>query len=284
MKRLAFCIALSALMLAGCKHENKELTSEHSAQFSTHTVSGEQCYLVTFDQERAPWGTDFGSKASFTLTWPDEGVLSPGAERELLLLCFMDSTTTFDEAAHKWLATPFSYEDDMDCVRKPVKSIDENGDYSYMRLESTCTEDSTLAVFIIKTESFVFGAAHGMYSVDYLTVDKATGNAIHLADLVTDTNLLCEAIAHAIQDLEVNKEIRECLFDEFRNAERMPMPINYLIDSTRNTITIVYALYEIAPYACGIQSVILPIFWLSKHVPLTPYAKELFGPGNYIEE
>lgn len=36
-------------------------------------------------------------------------------------------------------------------------------------------------------------------------------------------------------------------------------------------------------FACGIQSVVLPIFWLSKHVPLTPYAKRLFGPGSYIE-
>ena len=278
MKRIAFFLAFAALMLAGCKHK-----AEPSAQFSTHTISGEQCYLVTFDQEKAPWGTDFGSKASFSLEWPDECVLSPEAERELLLLCFMDSTSTFDDAAQKWLATPFSYEDEMDCERKPVASIDENSDYSYMHLESTCTEDSVLAVFTVKTESFVFGAAHGMYSVDYLTIDKATGNAVHLADLVCDTNLLCEAIAHAIYDLEVNKEVRECLFDEFRETERMPMPSNFLIDSTRNNITVDYALYEITPYACGIQSVVLPIFWLSKHVPLTPFAKRLFGAGCSIE-
>lgn len=284
MKRLTLIIGLLVLTLAGCKHDKQENTQEGTA-FATRTLSGEQCYLVTFDKEKVPWGIDFVTKTDYALEWPAEGAVSPEAERELLLLCFMDSNAnTFDEAAQKWLATPFSYEDEMDCERKPVKSIDENSDYSYMHLESTCTEDSMLAVFTIKTESFVFGAAHGMYSVDYLSIDKATGNAIHLADLVSDTNMLCEAIAHAIYDLDINQEVRECLFDEFRNVEHMPMPDNYLIDSTRNTITVVYALYEIAPYACGIQSVVLPIFWLSKHVPLTPYAKRLFGPESHIEE
>ena len=276
MKRLTLIIGLLVFTLAGCKHETN--------RFATHTLSGEQCYQVTFDKEKEPWGIDFVTKTDYTLEWPAEGAVSAEAERELLLLCFMDSNaTSFSEAAQKWLATPFSYEDEMDCERKPVKNIDENGDYGYMHLESNVTEDSALAVFIVKTESFVVGAAHGMYSVDYLTVDKATGNAIHLADLVTDTNLFCEAIAHAIQDLEVNTETRECLFDEFRDAERMPLPQNFTIDSARNSITAVYSLYEIAPYACGIQSVVLPIFWLSKHVPLTPYAKRLFGPGCSIE-
>ncbi len=276
MKRTIILIVLAALTLAGCKHETNGL--------STRTVSGEQCYQVVFDTDEYPWGTDFYTKTDFTLEWPATGAVSAEAERELLLLCFMDSSATnFDEAARRWLAMPFSYEDEFDCERKPVASIDENEEYGTMHLESSCTQDSALAVFIVKTESFVVGAAHGMYSVDYLTIDKATGNAIHLADLVTDTNLLCEAVARAIQDLDVNKDVRECLFDEFRDVERMPMPGNFIIDSARNNITVVYALYEITPYCCGIQSVVLPIFWLSKHVPLTPYAKRLFGPGCSLE-
>ena len=52
----------------------------------------------------------------------------------------------------------------------------------------------------------------------------------------------------------------------------------------RNDITVSYDLYHIQPYACGIPSVVLPIFWLSKHVELTPYAKRLFGPDSYIKE
>ena len=277
MKRTTILFALAVLTLAGCKHETKE--------FATRTLTGKQCYQVTFNKETAPWGTDFFTKTDYTLEWPVAGAVSAEAERELLQLCFIDSTAvSFDEAAHRWLAMPFSYEDEYDCERKPIDAVDENSDYGYMHLESTVTEDSALALFIVKTESFVVGAAHGMYSVDYLTIDKTSGNAIHIADLVVDTNLLCEAIARAIQDLDVNKDSRECLFDEFRDADRMPMPGNFIVDSARNNITVVYGLYEIAPYACGIQSVVLPIFWLSKHAPLTPYAKRLFGPGSYLTE
>lgn len=275
MKRLTLIIALAALTLAGC-HKQKE--------FQTYTVSGERCFQVTFDKEKEPWGTDFNTKTSYKLEWPVKGTVSAAAERELMLLCFMDSSATnLEEAAQQWLSLPFSYEDEYDCERKMVDTIDENGDYSQMHLESTCEDDGELAVFTVTTESFVFGAAHGMYSVDYLTIDKQTGNAIHLTDLVTDTNLLCEAVARAIQDLDVNKDIRECLFDEFIDVDRMPMPDNFKVDSARNSIMVLYGLYEITPYCCGIQSVVLPIFWLSKHVPLTPYAKSLFGPDSSIE-
>ena len=48
-------------------------------------------------------------------------------------------------------------------------------------------------------------------------------------------------------------------------------------------ITLVYQIYHIAPFASGIQEVVLPIFWLSKHIPLTPYAKRIFGPGCSID-
>jgi hypothetical protein len=283
MKRLTLIFALAALVLAGCKHDKPENTQDGTA-FATRILSGVQCYQVTFDKEKEPWGTDFTTKTDYTLAWPVEGAVTAETERELLQLYFMDSSSvSFDEAARRWLAMPFSYEDEYECERKPIDAVDENSNYGYMHLESSVTEDSTLAVFIVKTESFVVGAAHGMYSVDYLTVDKSSGSAIHVADLVTDTNLLCEAVARAIQDLDVNKDIRECLFDEFRDAARMPMPDNFVVDSARNSITVVYSLYEIAPYACGIQSVVLPIFWLSKHVPLTPYAKRLFGPGCSVE-
>lgn len=62
------------------------------------------------------------------------------------------------------------------------------------------------------------------------------------------------------------------------------MPASFFIDSARNDITVGYDLYDIQPYACGIPTVVLPIFWLSKHVELTPYAKRLFGPDSYIKE
>lgn len=273
MKRLTFCLALAAVLMAGCNHEPKV--------FATHTLSGGRCYLQIFDEPFIMDLDTIGTKMTFSVAWPDEGMVSPSALRELQYLYFDDSTSVDVETAVKgWLANPF-YEDEGNL--QEVESIDEERPHSYYSLEGSCTQDSALAVFTAKTELYSVGAAHGLYTVRYLTVDKETGNVIHLPDLVTDTNLLCEAIAHAIQDLDANKETRECLFDEFKDVDRMPLPSNFVIDSARNNITVLYGLYEITPYCCGIQEITLPIFWLSKHVPLTPYAKRLFGEGCSIE-
>lgn len=277
MKRLTLCLVLAVVLLAGCKSEPRE--------FTTHTLSDIQSYLLIFEEALFDNVDTIGLTIDYSVEWPDNGVMSPAAMRELQYLCFGDSTAaTVEDAAQRWFASVDYLDDDDAMCKKEVDSIDNTLQfYSYCNLESSCWQDSILAVFTVKTESYYFGAAHGMYSADFLTVDKETGNAVHLADLVTDTNLLCEAIAHAVQDLDVNKDTRECLFDEFIDVERMPLPRNFTIDSARNSIIVYYGLYEITCYACGIQEVTLPIFWLSKHVPLTPYAKRLFGPDSYIQ-
>lgn len=277
MKKLTLCLSLAVLLLAGCRHEIRD-----NNEFGTRTFSGERFYVMTCE-----WFPDTsGVKNSYDIVWPEEGWLSPAALRELMFRYFDDSTSTdIEKAANRWLDSVVYFVDpDNDCRKKIVDSADfPMGEYSYYQLISTCRQDSNLVTFVINTVSYWMGAAHGLYSSTSVVADLNTGEIVHLTDLVTDTNLLCEAITHAIQDLEVNKEIQECLFDEFRNVERMPMPEDFFIDSTRSTIVVNYGLYHIAPYACGIQSVVLPIFWLSKHVALTPYAKRLFGPGSHIE-
>lgn len=278
-----FFVVLAVSLLAGCNHETKTEAEGQMPEFETTTFSGERCLVVT-----GGWLLDASEvRNSYSVVWPAEGLLSPAAMRELMYLYFADSTSAnFEEASDRWLDdVEYLVGDDGDCRVQKVESIDttDEGGYTYFHLESSCTTDSALAVFLVRTSTYNEGAAHGLYSCDYLTVDRETGNVVHLADLVTDTNLLCEAIAHAIQDLEVNKETRECLFDEFRNADRMPMPGGFFVDSARNGINVLYGLYHITPYACGIQTVTLPIFWLSKHVSLTPYAKRLFGSGSYID-
>ena len=280
MKRTTVLIALVAILLAGCRHGTKE--------FATYTISGERCYLQIFD-EPFIWDLDtIGAKITYSIVWPKEGLMNMDAVRELQYLYFYDSTVSnIADAPDYWLDPNgidgwFFYPDETAKII-PVDIIDEDRGYCYINLEGSCTKDSNLVTFTIQQESYSLGSAHGMHTADFLTVDLETGNAIHLNDLVTDTNLLCEAVAHAIQNLEVNKDVKECLFDEFIDAERMPMPRNFTIDSVRNSIIVYYGLYEITPYCCGIQEVTLPIFWLSKHVVLTPYAKRLFGPGCSIE-
>ena len=263
------------LLMTGCKHQAKE--------FNTHTISGERCWLQLFDEPFIFDMDTLGVVVTYSFEWPDKGMISPEAERELQYLCFGDSSAADVETAlQNWLKQPFFFEEEC-ASQQPVESIDDRIGCSLFDISSSCNREGNLATFNIWTEITPFVAAHGVYSGNNLIVDLETGKAIHLEDLVTDTNQFCEAIAHAIQDLDVNNGIVECLFDEYKDVDRMPMPHNFVIDSARNGITIFYGLYEITPYACGIQEVELPIFWLSKHVPLTPYAKKLFGPESYIE-
>lgn len=277
MKRLTLTFALAALLLAGCTRDK---------EFTTRSINGTQCFLLGYDEQMGPWGDTLGLKKTLEVEWPDKGLLSAAAERELMKLCFDDSTSANgDEAAREWLSKPYIYVDDGVAPHvETVDTLDESKEYSYMTVRCNSTHDSMLATFHVGIETFGAGAAHGIYSSHTLTVDLESGNVVRLTDLVSDTNLLCQAIARAIFDLDANKDIRECLFDEYRNADRMPMPASFFVDSARNNITVSYDLYHIQPYACGIPSVVLPIFWLSKHVELTPYAKRLFGPDSYIKE
>ena len=271
MKRLTLLLALGATLVAGCTHHNKE--------FATRTMADSLC-LYYSDGPDDPW--PIYEKNSYSVAWPAAGTLSTAAQRELMALCFVDSTSaSADEAAQRWLRRIW-FTDDESLQGEVIGAIADTIEYSYVHLESTCRTDSALATFTVNTESYGAGAAHGLYSSHTLTVDLESGNVVRLTDLVTDTNLLCEAIARAIFDLDANRDVRECLFDEYQGADRMPMPADFFVDSARNNITVSYDLYHIQPYACGIPSIVLPIFWLSKHVALTPYAKRLFGPGSHL--
>jgi hypothetical protein len=250
------------------------------------TLQDSSAFLLTADEQLWPPESDtLGVSNSYCLAWPAEGLLSPEAEQELLLLTFGDSAaTSFQQAADAWLATTWFYEEDVPHLhRHPADSVPSRLPSNYGHLHSTATFDSTLILFTISSETGAAFAAHGVYATRYLTADRSTGRTVHLNDLV-DTALLGPVIVRAIEDLVVNRPVQESLFDEFRGIPSMPMPDDFFIDSARTCITLVYPLYSIAPYACGIQSIVLPIFWLSKHIPLTPYAKELFGPEAYLPE
>lgn len=274
MKRPLLIIALAALTLAACNHSDKE--------FSTRQLQG-RSFLYHSEGPDDPY--PIYEKNSYSLLWPHQGLLSDEALHELMILYFDDSSSTnIDEVASLWLnRILFSDEDNL--VGQTLDTFPDSIEfYSEMHIESTCEQDNDLAVFHVNAECYSAGAAHGLYTANTLTVDKHTGRPVHLDDLVSDTSLLSQAVARAIQDLDINKDVRECLFDEYIDADRMPMPTDFFIDSARTSIVVGYGLYHITPYACGIPYVVLPIYWLSKHVPLSPYAKRLFGPGSYLPD
>ncbi|MBP5326484.1 MAG: DUF3298 domain-containing protein [Bacteroidales bacterium] len=272
MKKAFFLFSLCALLLVACKHEPKP--------FTTHDLSGNKYWIAPYtdiDDET------IGCEGTYAIVWPDKGTISPAAERELILLCFGDSNSdNVDAALNHWLSHPNLIGNSCESYT-PVDSLKNIMTGEMYSLEVKCKTDSNLALFSIRRDEYAYGAIHGLYDVRYLTIDLSSGNVIHISDLVTDTARFRIAIASAIHDLDVNKDVRDCLYEEERDAIIMPEYYNFYIDSARNGIYVEYGIYEIAPYACGIQTIFLPIFWLSKHVPLTPYAKKLFGPDSYIE-
>ena len=274
MKRLVL-LTLTAFLLSvmcGCHRGESE--------FKTSSIEGSRHILITSDEGFLPEVYTLGVENSYSLAWPAKGMLTPEAERELLLRCFGDSSAaSFEQAADAWLSNSWLYEVDMPTLsKKVVDSLPGDIMFNYASLEGEYTADSNIGTFHILNQIGSPLAAHGVYYARYVNVDLNTRQIIHLNDLV-DTSLLGEVIVRAVEDLTVNKEALDCLYEDYQQSGRLPIPEDFLIDSTRSTIILVYQIYEVAPYACGIQSIVLPIFWLSKHIPLTPYAKELFGEG-----
>lgn len=283
MKKSIFIIA-ACLLAFGCNRtnggDNDTITLEQTKAFTTITLTSEQNFLVYSDEEFPFAGNTIGMRKSYNIVWPTENIMTPEAEHELTHILFCnDKIDVFETAAHRWLNDATFYTEDGAKVT-PVKNIDDSSWYSYFTIESKCEQQGDIATFIIWRETYSVGAAHGLYSCEYVNVDVNSGNIIHLNDLV-DTSLLGPVIARAVEDLTVNSDVQKALFDV--NPERLPVTADFTIDSTRSTITLVYQVYEIASYADGIQEIVLPIFWLSKHISLTPYAKSLFGPGCSID-
>lgn len=278
MKKSVYLILfVITLLTSAC---NRTLPS-----FSTFNMSGSSHFMVkTDDPYRPEEFNPYGVENKYSLVWPTKGMMTPTAEKELIRQVFGDSTAaSVNEAAQRWLKNLWLFDDEVKAVEaKPVNSVNHLNSYTYTHLKNSMEENGELVTFINTTEAFLAGAAHGSYVVEYLTYDRKKKRVVHLNDLV-DTAKLGEVIVRAIEDLTVNKDVYDCLFDEYKNAERIIVPDNFFIDSTRSTITVVFQQYDITPYACGLQSVVLPVFWLSKHQELTPYAKSIFGKGSYLE-
>lgn len=275
MKRLTFGLLLLGALASACHRDD--------ALFRTQTLEGTACYEITDPEWNFPDGQPIGIKNNYSVQWPAARQLTPQAERELMYCIFGDSTATdARQAADKWLHDIDFYQDNGIALRT-IPSIDEDRDHAYANLKATCSRNGNLVTYQINTESFIAHAAHGMYTARNVIIDLDTRNIVHLSDLLTDTDALHKVIVRAIEDLDVNKDVREVLYLENEQLTALPIPDDFLIDSTRSVITLVYQVYDIACYAAGMQFVDLPIFWLSKHIPLTPYAKELFGPGCSID-
>lgn len=275
--KLFLSLLIMACIITGC---NKSL-----GPFATIGISGSHSFMVRTDDPESPDGINpHGVENSYALVWPLKGMMTQEAERELILQVFGDSTAqSVNEAAQRWMNNLWLFEETTALETKTVDSVNKQQFYTYAHLQNSVEENGELVTFTNTNETFLAGAAHGMYLVNYLTYDRKKKRVVHLNDLV-DTTQMGEVVLRAIEDLTVNKDVCDCLYDDYKNGESIIVPDNFFIDSTRSTITVVFQQYDIAPYAFGLQSVVLPIYWLSKHRQLTPYAKKVFGEESYVRE
>ena len=267
--------------MAGCVSQPGE--GERYEILPIHVVTGESCFEIkACDTVPIVGDVYLDVQNEFTLAWPDLDGFDASVSKELMFMAFGDSScATMDEAGQKFLGRTWVEDDEylfggMEPKKVKLDSV-RFGPYNYATVKGEVRQDGQLLHFSVNKEEFVAYAAHGTYSFHSLIVDRATGKAVRLSDLM-DTAGIGKVMIRALEELEKNKEngnSTECLSDEYTKC--LPEPDGFTMDSNRTVVTAFYNIYSVQAYGCGMLFVDMPVDWLSGQVTLTPYGREIFG-------
>ena len=143
-----------------------------------------------------------------------------------------------------------------------VKDVEEEvvkGWYSYEQTIESAIEryDKNLLVYRVNSYDYT-GGPHGIYGSLYTNIDLHTLRVIQLKDLFKSgyeaelATLICQQL---MKDMEVDnmEELKEL---GYGYMEEITPTENFIIQE--EGILFVYNIYEIAPYALGITSVLVP--------------------------
>lgn len=101
------------------------------------------------------------------------------------------------------------------------------------------------------------GGAHGLYGYESLNLDASTGDALTLEDVIADTGLLGQRIKEELLD----RYGKDAFFDDMADTidKEIKGEDDYKLTWTLDPqgISFYFNLYEISPYASGIQTVSL---------------------------
>ncbi|MBR5169444.1 MAG: DUF3298 domain-containing protein [Muribaculaceae bacterium] len=221
-------------------------------------------------------------EGSVTVFWPEviNGKPCPNLQTALLH-AMTDSAqlTTLDQVIDYQLK-PYDY-DEMDTVRlKQVQAI--TGDDAKMSSSNILIrlQDMTkrLLTYHIGSDSYSYGAAHGIYANNFVTYDLKRDKIVTLNDIVADTTLLRNTILRAIKDTYDYDKGDLFIPDD----GLLPMPSDFYIQG--QVLHVVYQVYEIASYAQGmIDAPIYPYLLKPEETKrlFTPYGLELM---EYLTE
>ena len=281
MKRRFVYLSVAAFLMAGCVSQPEE--GERYEMLPIHVVTGESCFEIkACDTVPIVGDVYLDVQNEFTLAWPDLDRLDESVRKELMFMAFGDSSCAkIDEAGQKFLERTWVEDDEylfcgMEPERVKLDSV-RFGPYNFATVKGEVRQDGRLLHFSVNKEEFVAYAAHGTYSFHSLIVDRATGKAVRLADLM-DTAGIGRVMIRALEELKKNKEngnSTECLSDEYTKC--LPEPDGFTMDSNRTVVTAFYNIYSVQAYGCGMLFVDMPVDWLSGQVTLTPYGKKIFG-------
>ena len=281
MKRRFVYLSVAAILMVGCVSQPEE--GERFEMLPIHVVKGESCFEIkACDTVPIVGDVYLDVQNEFTLAWPDLDRLDESVRKELMFMAFGDSSCAkIDEAGQKFLERTWVEDDEylfcgMEPERVKLDSV-RFGPYNFATVKGEVRQDGRLLHFSVNKEEFVAYAAHGTYSFHSLIVDRATGKAVRLADLM-DTAGIGRVMIRALEELKKNKEngnSTECLSDEYTKC--LPEPDGFTMDSNRTVVTAFYNIYSVQAYGCGMLFVDMPVDWLSGQVTLTPYGKKIFG-------
>lgn len=138
-----------------------------------------------------------------------------------------------------------------------------------------------LLTYHIYFDTYMAGAAHGIYANQYATYDLKNEKMVYLADIVADTTQLRTLIMRSIKE-EYHYDIDDLLLPE---GNQLPMPSDFYIDG--QVLHAVYQVYDIASYAQGmIDAPIYPYMINAKGMSnlFTPYGKELLDLEDWTSD
>ena len=262
--RPVLAAALLGLLAAGCHRT--------PAEFTFHTYKGERSWQVDIDDSTTMWVHN-----SYDIQWPDKGCISADAERRLMQAVFgADAGADMHRCRENYLNSQ-GLLDAAEDVRYPCYQVDalpDTVEYTEQQLGVVGETNGRLATITVTSYIFPQGAAHGSYDITPLMFDLAGGDMLALDDIV-DTTHLGTLVARAVDHLPANSQVKECLFDEFSGAASLPVSKVFCINDAMDTVYLVYGLYWLTPYACGVQQVALPVSMLDADMALTERGRAL---------
>lgn len=257
-------ICAIGLMAVGCQPKAKDI------QFARLTDSGFYNCIAATETDTV----DFSVEKRYDVQWPENAPIV--LQKILAQQAFEGADVDWEDACMEYVEDVFLLEGET--LQRSVR-VDKVTDCKHIdtrrcgRLLVDYRQDGDLYCFEIKKSFKPHAEAKGEMKALYVTYDNEHNKIVRLNDLV-DSALLGPVIVRALKELEVNKATDAVLKEAHREA--VPVTGNFYIDDSRCTLHLVYQPGEIAPAADGIQTITMPLSWLSKQVKLKHYGKKTF--------